>query len=109
MQWTPVCLALDSRGVRNSEHTRFTLRNPALDRVHRSAFAKRVVYRLPAFLQPRPEPYGLVVELDEDGEVLRSFHDPGGEVFGGVTSAKERDSVLYFGTLEQEWLGRMEL
>ncbi len=87
----------------------FTLRNPALDRVHRSPFAKRVVYRLPSFLQPRPEPYGLVVELDEDGEILRSFHDPGGEVFSGVTSAKERDGALYFGTLEQEWLGRMEL
>jgi hypothetical protein len=41
--------------------------------------------------------YGLVVELDNNGSVLRSFHDPTGRV-AFITSAMEREGFLYLGS-----------
>jgi sugar lactone lactonase YvrE len=87
----------------------FTLRNPRGDWLAPRPFAKQVVTRLPRFLWPKPERYGLVIELDADGKVLRSLHDPGGEHFANVTSAEEHDGALYLGTLHEARFGRLAL
>ena len=87
----------------------FTVRNPMMDRLHPSPAAKRVVSRLPKFLWPQPEPYGFVIELDDEGQYLQSLQDPGGEVLTEITSVKERQGTLYMGTLEHNWIGRLEL
>lgn len=60
-------------------------------------FLRKVVVRLPQALQPAPIRHGLVVELDRDGNPVRSLHDPSGDV-ALVTSVMERDGRLYLGS-----------
>jgi sugar lactone lactonase YvrE len=68
-----------------------------LDRIGPNPFLRKMMMRLPEFAQPAPVRYGMVVELDLDGQVLRSLHDPTGDV-AFVTSVMERDGDLYLGT-----------
>lgn len=87
----------------------FTVRNPVMDRLHPHPFLKDQLAKLPGFLWPKPEPYGLVVEMDESGKILRSLQDPGGRRVRGITSAEPHGGKLYLGSLEGEvtvWPGR---
>lgn len=87
----------------------FTVRNPTVDRLHPSPFLKRTIAKLPKFLWPKPAPYGLVMALDESGRIVRTLHDPGGQVVQGITSVEEVDGHLYFGNLYWDWIGRWKL
>ncbi|NHN60801.1 MULTISPECIES: SMP-30/gluconolactonase/LRE family protein [Halorussus] len=76
------------------------LRDETIDRIHRHPWVVRQLGKLPESVlgQVAGEPYGLVLRLDADGDVVESLHDPTGGVFG-VTSATPRDGALYLGTL----------
>ena len=87
----------------------FTVRNDFLDALQPHPLAKRLLARLPSFLWPRPARYGFVANLDHRGQCLRSFHDPTGERVWQITTARERDGVLYLGTLDNSWLARFTL
>ncbi len=87
----------------------FTLRNPTADRLAPSPFLTKLVWRLPKFLLPKPELYGLAIEYDVEGQPVRSFHDVGGTNLTTVTSVEEVGGVLYFGTLRASQLGRLRL
>lgn len=87
----------------------FAPRNPAADRLAPSPFLTKLVYRLPAFLLPKPARYGLAVEVDPEGTILRSLHDPDGRTVTTVTSAEEVDGALYLGTLHEHGLARLTL
>lgn len=87
----------------------FTVRNPLMDALHPRPWAKRLLSKLPRFAWPRPAPYGLVLELDEQGRALRSLHDPGGERVTQITTAREHEGNLYLGTLHERWIGRLAL
>jgi sugar lactone lactonase YvrE len=87
----------------------FTVRNDFLDAVHPHPLAKRLLARLPRVLWPRPARYGFVANLDDRGRCLRSFHDPTGERVWQITTARERDGVLYLGSLDNSWLARYTL
>jgi sugar lactone lactonase YvrE len=72
-------------------------RHPLADLLAAHPFWRKVVVRLPGWLQPKELRYGLVVELAPDGRPLRSLQDPtGGIAF--VSCAMERDGVLYTGS-----------
>jgi sugar lactone lactonase YvrE len=87
----------------------FTVRNRVADALHPRPWAKSMLAKLPLVLWPRPARYGLVLEVDEDGRILRSFHDPGGRRVHQVTTAREYSGQLYLGNLEQDWIGRLPL
>ena len=54
------------------------------------------------------DPYGLVLRLDADGEIVESLHDTDGVVFD-VTSATPHDGALYLGSLFGERVTRYDL
>src|SRR5262245_37913231 len=87
----------------------FTIRNEIADALHPRPWAKAMLAKLPPALWPRPERYGLVLEVGEDGRILRSFHDPGGRRVHQITAARESSGQLYLGNLEQGWIGRLAL
>jgi sugar lactone lactonase YvrE len=87
----------------------FTVRNPVADSLHPHPWLKTLLARLPRFAWPRPKPYGLVLEVDEEGRILRSLHDPGGRRVSRITTAREHDGFLYLGNLDQSWVGKLEL
>jgi sugar lactone lactonase YvrE len=87
----------------------FTVRNPIADTLHPHPWLKTLLARLPRFAWPRPKPYGLVLEVDEEGRILRSLHDPGGRRVPQITTAREHDGFLYLGTLDGSWVGKLKL
>lgn len=52
--------------------------------------------------------YGLVVQLDERGEVIRSLHDPEGRLYN-LSTAVPHGGYLYLGTLFGDSIGRYRL
>jgi len=86
-----------------------TLRNALADDLHPKPFLKGLLTKLPESFLPKVQPYGLVLALNEQGEIIRSLHDTNGKHIKEVTSAQERDGSLYLGNLGQDWIGRLKL
>lgn len=86
-----------------------TTRNAQMDKLHPYPLLKNIVAKLPESLQPAPQLYGFVLELDESGKVLRSLQDSDGNHYPFITSAQERDGVLYLGSLMTAGIGRLPL
>ncbi|NJL29003.1 MAG: hypothetical protein HC897_14500 [Thermoanaerobaculia bacterium] len=84
----------------------FTVRNPQAEFLQPRPFLKRLLAKLPRSLWPKPAPYGLVLELDETGRIVRSLHDPGGRTVRGLSSVEPHDGALYLGNLDGDWIGR---
>lgn len=70
---------------------------------------KAQLAKLPRPLLPKPTPYGLVLALDENGKVVRSLHDTSGQHLRMITSAKPVGDYLYFGSLENDRIGRLQI
>lgn len=87
----------------------FTVRNALLDQLHPLAFVKRQMAKLPKSLWPKPQPYGLVLGLDESGRIVRTLQDPSGRRVPQVTSATEHDGNLYLGNLDRDWIAKAAL
>ncbi|MCK7544534.1 SMP-30/gluconolactonase/LRE family protein [Marinobacter bryozoorum] len=85
------------------------LRRPSLDFLHRHAWLKNLVARLPPWLRPGPGEYGLVVALNSDGGIVTSVQDTRGDYLWGLTSARVHGDDLYFGSLYTDRLGRLPL
>ncbi len=81
-------------------------RRPQLDAILPRPAARRAMVRLPERLQPQPVRYGLVLQLDDDGEVIRSLHGPSGS-FSHLTAAEEHHGFLYLGSLVETAIGRV--
>ena len=52
-----------------------TPRNALLDKLLPHPFARKVIARLPKFLQPAPERYSFVLGLDMNGRVIENLQD----------------------------------
>ena len=87
----------------------FSLRDPLLDLVGPASFARRIVGHLPRALWEKPRAYGLAIEVDGLGNIVRSVSDPTGRIFGEVTTAIERDGWLWLGTLRAPRYARLKL
>ncbi len=86
-----------------------SLRSPTLDAIHALPFLKDSLAGLPAFLRPRGRAHGLVIELDDGGRPLRSFHDDGGALFRDVSSVVEDRGALLFGSASGTAVGSLPL
>ncbi|PKH00165.1 SMP-30/gluconolactonase/LRE family protein [Paraglaciecola sp. MB-3u-78] len=87
----------------------FTVRNDVLDTLHAFPFLKAQMSKLPKALWPKPEPYGLVLALNEQGQITQSLHDPSGEHLKEITSAREYGGYLYLGSLHNDRIGKYKL
>ncbi len=73
----------------------------------RHAWMRDVMYRLPRIFWPRPDRYGFVVAVDENGNILRSLHDTSGEHLRMITSVLPHEGKLFFGSLENDRIGQL--
>ncbi|XP_031572251.1 adipocyte plasma membrane-associated protein-like [Actinia tenebrosa] len=53
--------------------------------------------------------YGLILEVSDAGRILRSFHDPGGQVVSSASEVHEENGVLYIGSYFDTFLGKLKL
>ncbi len=86
----------------------FTVRNPALDALAGWPGLRKVVFRLPQFLQPQPVRHAFVLGLSADGEVTHNLQHAGPDSFAPVTSATEANGRLYLGSLVQDAFGVLD-
>lgn len=84
-----------------------TPRNHLLDSLLPRPFLRKIILRLPAFMQPAPKRYGFVLGLDGNGRVLHNLQDPSGTSFAIISSVLEHDGKLYFGSIGEEAIGRL--
>ncbi|MEZ5426766.1 MAG: SMP-30/gluconolactonase/LRE family protein [Pyrinomonadaceae bacterium] len=85
-----------------------TKRNALADFFQPKPFFKNIITVLPKSWWVRPEPYGLVIKMDENGQILESLHDPSGNL-SFITNAVEQRGFLYLATLKGDWIARVKL
>lgn len=54
-------------------------------------------------------PYGLIVELDTKGNILRSFHDPKGQVLPAVSHVDDQGTYIYLGSFMTNYVAKLDL
>ena len=86
-----------------------TPRNRLLDALLPRPFLRKVILRLPQFLQPAPKRYAFVLGLDQNGRVIQNLQDPSGKAFAVISSVLEHDGKLYFGSIGEESVGRISV
>ena len=81
-------------------------RNPVIDSLSEKPFMRKVIQRMPAFLRPKAVPYGHIMAIDEQGNVLSDLQDPDGE-YPLNTSVTETKDYLYIGSLVAPVMARL--
>lgn len=84
-------------------------RDSALDKLQPHPFLKKVVWRLPNFLQPNIKRYAFALGLDVNGKVVRNLQDPSPQCFTQIANVVEHKGALYFGSIGERAIGRMPL
>lgn len=87
----------------------YTVRNELMDAIHPYPSIKNLMASLPRSLWPKPEPYGFVIKLNEAGAIVDSLQDPDGQHLYAVTSVQEHQGKLYFGSLDSDRIGVLEV
>jgi len=86
-----------------------TPRKADADFLHRHPWLKAQLAKLPRALWPQAIPYGFAIALNEQGEIVRSLHDTSGTHLRMVTSVKPMGDYLYFGSLDNDRIGRLKI
>ncbi len=82
-------------------------RLPVVDNLAGNPFARKIVSRLPKFLQPAPVRYGFVMQFTDDGRVVRTWQDPAGGYPVTTGAIAPGDGYLYVTSLEAHDLARL--
>lgn len=53
--------------------------------------------------------YGLIIEINDEGEIIRSLHDPTAEKIPSASEVEDKDGVLYFGSYYLPYMSRLYL
>ena len=86
----------------------YTLRNADADALSPKPFLRKIVFRLPLFMQPAPVRHGFVLGIDGKGNVIHNLQDPDLESYSPITSVEEENGVLYLGSLIYPGLARIK-
>ncbi len=86
-----------------------TPRSEDVDKAHPNPFMKKILSKLPKFMQPAAVKYGLVLAFDESGNLLGSYHDIDGAPTYMVTSVEQVGDTIYLGSLEAPQIVRMKV
>ncbi|MDO9623538.1 MAG: SMP-30/gluconolactonase/LRE family protein [Pseudomonas sp.] len=86
-----------------------TPRKADADFLHRYPWLKAQLAKLPRALWPKPIPYGFAIAINEQGEIVRSLHDTSGTHLRMITSVKPVGDYLYFGSLDNDRIGRLKI
>lgn len=79
------------------------------DMLHRYPWLKAQISKLPRALWPKATPYGLVIAVNENGQITQSLHDTSASHLRMITSVKPVGDYLYFGSLENDRIGKLKI
>lgn len=86
-----------------------TPRQAVFDKVLPYPFLRKVIARLPKFLQPAPERYSFVVGIDSQGRIVENLQNGTAGCYAQIANVVERDGKLYFGSIGEDTIGRFPL
>ena len=86
-----------------------TRRQPLVDRMLPYPFLRKMVVRLPKFLQPGPQRYSFVLGLDQQGKVVDNLQNDSPDCYTQIANVVERNGSLYFGSIGESTVGRYSL
>ncbi len=86
-----------------------TPRDKVLDKLLPHPFLRKVIMRLPKFLQPGPQRYSFVLGLDMNGKVSDNLQNGSADCYAQIANAVERQGLLYFGSIGESAVGRYRL
>lgn len=81
-------------------------RDATLDFLLAHPHLREMVMRLPKAALPSIQPYGFVLGIDANGNVVHNLQDPAG-AFAPITSVDEANGMLYLGSLTKDAIGRL--
>ncbi len=84
-------------------------RDTLIDFLHRYPTLKKLIAKLPKSVWAKQKKYGLVLKVDDNGRIEKSFHDAKASVVYGITTVEQFGNTLFFGTYEGSWIGRLNL
>ncbi|HEV2884632.1 MAG TPA: SMP-30/gluconolactonase/LRE family protein [Pyrinomonadaceae bacterium] len=84
-------------------------RDKTLDKLMAYPSLRKVIVRLPAFLQPAPKRFSFVLGLDLEGRVVANLQDGSPECYAQIANVVERNGFLYFGSIGESTVGRFRL
>lgn len=79
-------------------------RAPALDSLSEIPFLRKLIWRLPEFMKPSAQDYGFILQLDAQGQMIRTWQDPKG-AYPATTGAVVVGDRLYVSSLTSKTLG----
>jgi len=86
-----------------------TPRDQLLDKLLPHPFLRKIVARLPKFLQPAPKRYSFVLGLDMSGRVTENLQNGSPECYAEIANVVERQGSLYFGSIGESTVGRYRI
>ena len=101
-------------GISSNGRDRFWLalvtpRQALFDRMLPYPFVRKMVVRLPKFLQPAPQRYSFVVALDQSGRVVDNLQNGSADCYAQIANVVEHNGALYFGSIGEDTIGRFRL
>ena len=87
----------------------FNPRNNFVEMSSNKPFLRKIVLRLPELLQPQPVNHSFVLGLNEDGKVVHNLQYQANEAYSPITSVKQYNDILYFGSLTHPGWGKIEV
>jgi sugar lactone lactonase YvrE len=101
-------------GISSNRRDKFWLalvtpRDRTLDKLLPYPFLRKVVLRLPKFLQPSPKRYAFVLGLNPNGHVVDNLQDGSPECYAQIANAVEHQGSLHFGSIGESTVGRYRL
>jgi sugar lactone lactonase YvrE len=85
----------------------FSPRVPDLDAMSGKPFLRKLAFRLPQALQPKPVMHGFVLGLNPDGQVIYNLQDASATAYAPITSVEQKGDMLYLGSLTASSIGRV--
>ena len=101
-------------GISSNGRDRFWLalvtpRQALFDRMLPHPFLRKIVARLPKFLQPSPKRYSFVLGLDTEGRIIENLQNGSPDCYAQIANVIERNGALYFGSIGEDTVGRFAL
>lgn len=101
-------------GISSNGRDRFWLalvtpRQAVFDRMLPYPLMRKMVARLPKFMQPAPKRYSFVLGLDSAGRVVENLQNSSPDCYAEIANVIEHNGVLYFGSIGEDTVGRFRL
>ncbi len=84
-------------------------RSEWLDKNAGNIAMRKVAMRLPEFMRPKAVNYGLIIQIDGEGNVLKTWQDPSGDYPSATGAIIAEDGYMYVSSLTAPDLGRMKM